>query len=49
MRVVVLSGRDGGALVSHLVEQDIELRVPGETAALIRETHLFILHCFCDF
>jgi D-sedoheptulose 7-phosphate isomerase len=48
MRVVVLSGRDGGALVSHLVEQDIELRVPGETAALIRETHLFILHCFCD-
>jgi D-sedoheptulose 7-phosphate isomerase len=48
MQVVVLSGRDGGVLVNHLSSEDIELRVPGETAALIRETHLFILHCFCD-
>lgn len=48
MGVVVLSGRDGGTLASHLRAHDIEIRVPGDAAALIRETHLFILHCFCD-
>ena len=48
MDVVVLSGRDGGLIVNHLGPEDIELRVPGETAAHIREIHLAILHCFCD-
>ena len=48
MDVVVLSGRDGGILANHLGPEDIELRVLGETAARIRETHLFIVHCFCD-
>lgn len=48
MAVVALSGRDGGTLASHLSPQDIEIRVPGDASALIRETHLFILHCFCD-
>jgi D-sedoheptulose 7-phosphate isomerase len=45
---IALSGRDGGVLANHLGPEDIELRVPGDTAARIRETHLFILHCFCD-
>ena len=45
---IALSGRDGGVLANHLGPEDIELRVTGETAARIRETHLFILHCFCD-
>lgn len=45
---IALSGRDGGVLANHLGPEDFELRVPGDTAAQIRETHLFILHCFCD-
>ncbi len=45
---IALSGRDGGVLTNHLGPEDIELRVPGDTAARIRESHLFILHCFCD-
>lgn len=45
---IALSGRDGGVLANHLGPEDIELRAPGDTAARIRETHLFILHCFCD-
>ena len=45
---IALSGRDGGVLANHLGPEDVELRVPGDTAARIRETHLFILHCFCD-
>ncbi len=45
---IALSGRDGGVLANHIGPEDIELRVPGDTAARIREIHLFILHCFCD-
>ena len=45
---IALTGRDGGMLANHLGPEDIELRAPGDTAARIRETHLFILHCFCD-
>lgn len=48
MDVIALNGRDGGLLVNHLGPEDHELRVPGEHPALIREMHLFILHCFCD-
>ena len=48
MDIVALSGRDGGVLANHLGPEDIELRVMGDTAARIRETHLFVLHCFCD-
>lgn len=48
MDVVVLNGRDGGVLANHLGPEDIELRVPGESSARIREIHLFILYCFCD-
>jgi D-sedoheptulose 7-phosphate isomerase len=45
---IALSGRDGGTLSNHLGPEDIELRTAGNTAARIRETHLFVLHCFCD-
>ena len=48
MDTIALSGRDGGVLANHLGPEDIELRVPGDSAACIRETHLFMLHCFCD-
>lgn len=48
MDTIALSGRDGGVLSNHLGPEDIELRAPGDTAARIREIHLFILHCFCD-
>lgn len=45
---IVLSGRDGGLLAGHLGPEDIEIRVKADSAARIREMHLFILHCFCD-
>ncbi len=48
MDVIALSGRDGGILANHLGPEDIELRVPGNSSVRIRETHLFLLHCFCD-
>ena len=48
MDVVFLGGAEGGMLANHLGPNDIELAVPGEGAARIREIHLFVLHCFCD-
>ncbi|MDP3267819.1 MAG: SIS domain-containing protein [Legionella sp.] len=48
MDTIALSGRDGGVLANHLGPEDIELRVISDSAARIRELHLFILHCFCD-
>lgn len=48
LHVLALTGRDGGGVTNQLNSQDIELRIPGESAAWIREMHLFILHCFCD-
>jgi len=48
MDTIALSGRDGGVLSNHLGPEDLELRIPCDNAARIRETHLFILHCFCD-
>jgi D-sedoheptulose 7-phosphate isomerase len=45
---IALSGRDGGILANHLGPEDIELRVPSDSASRIRELHLFILYCFCD-
>lgn len=46
--IIVLNGRDGGILASHLGPEDIEIRIQADNAARIREIHLFILHCFCD-
>lgn len=48
MDTIALNGRDGGVLANHLGPEDIELRVPIDNHARIREMHLFILHCFCD-
>ena len=48
MRVIGLSGRDGGKLASALHEGDIEIRVPAERTARIQEVHLVVIHCLCD-
>lgn len=48
MKVVALTGVTGGELANHLSNQDVILKVPADNVMLIRETHLFILHCFCD-
>src|SRR3990167_1374132 len=48
MDTVALSGRDGVILANHLGPEDIEIRIPIDNDARIREMHLFVLHCFCD-
>jgi len=48
MKVVALSGRQGGDLAGLLSGGDVEIRVPAESTARIQEVHLLIIHCLCD-
>ncbi len=48
MRVVALSGRDGGRMAELFVEGDVEIRVPATRTARIQEVHLLAIHCLCD-
>ena len=48
MRVIGLTGRDGGKLASALRNDDIEIRVPAQRTARIQEVHLVVIHCLCD-
>ncbi|MFT5500791.1 MAG: D-sedoheptulose 7-phosphate isomerase [Woeseiaceae bacterium] len=48
VRVVGLSGRDGGRMASLLEEEDVEIRVPADRTARIQEVHLVVIHCLCD-
>lgn len=48
LRVIALTGRDGGRLATTLRPGDIELRAPVESTARIQEVHLVVLHALCD-
>lgn len=48
MRVVALSGRDGGRMAGLLADDDVEIRVPAKRTARIQEVHLLAIHCICD-
>jgi len=48
MRVVALTGRDGGRMADIFVEGDVEIRVPATRTARIQEVHLLVIHCLCD-
>ena len=48
MRVVALSGRDGGRMADMFEEGDVEIRVPATRTARIQEVHLLVIHCLCD-
>ncbi len=48
MKVVALSGRDGGRMAAMFNEGDVEIRVPATRTARIQEVHLLVIHCLCD-
>ncbi len=48
MRVIALTGRDGGAAAPNLGDHDVEIRVPSDSTARIQEVHLLVIHCLCD-
>ncbi|MGZ3182752.1 MAG: phosphoheptose isomerase [Telluria sp.] len=48
MRVVALTGKDGGALGKLLTDADVHINVPHGRTARIQEVHLTTIHCICD-
>jgi D-sedoheptulose 7-phosphate isomerase len=48
MRVVALTGKDGGALAKLLTDADVHINVPHTRTARIQEVHLVTIHCICD-
>ncbi|MBW8077089.1 MAG: phosphoheptose isomerase [Gallionella sp.] len=48
MRVVALTGRDGGAMKAALHPTDVLICVDAQSTARIQEVHLVSLHCLCD-
>ncbi|MEM7304035.1 MAG: phosphoheptose isomerase [Pseudomonadota bacterium] len=48
VRIVALTGRDGGEVGALMHKDDIEIRVPGPSTARIQEVHLLVLHCLCQ-
>jgi len=48
LKVVALTGRDGGTIAQSLNPEDTELRAPADRTCRIQEVHLLIIHCLCD-
>ena len=48
IRCVALNGKDGGRLSQVLLDDDVDIVVPGTSTARIQEIHGIAIHCFCD-
>lgn len=48
MKVVALTGKNGGKMRELLGDSDIEICVPSDVTARIQEVHLLVIHCLCD-
>ena len=48
MRVVALTGKDGGKIAHILQDQDILLNVAHPRTARIQEIHILLIHAICD-
>ncbi len=48
MKVIAMTGRDGGRIAQILSAGDVELRVPADRTCRIQEVHLLLIHCLCD-
>ena len=48
MRIIALTGRDGGKIAAMLQDSDILLNVPYPRTARIQENHILLIHAICD-
>ncbi|MCP1713635.1 D-sedoheptulose 7-phosphate isomerase [Kerstersia gyiorum] len=48
MRVIALTGKDGGSMPDLLSTEDVHLRVPHDRTMRIQEVHILLLHALCD-
>ena len=47
LRIIALTGHDGGILAQALNAQDIEIRVPAQRTCRIQEVHILVIHSLC--
>ena len=48
MTVITLSGDEGGDIAALLTTDEIEMRIPSTSIALVHEVHITIIHALCD-
>ena len=48
LKVIALTGKDGGEIAQRLGSNDIELRAPSHRSARIQESHQFLANCLCE-
>jgi len=48
IKVIALTGRDGGQIAEIMNKDDFEIRVPSQSTARIQEVHIVVIHCLCD-
>ncbi len=48
MKIIALTGQNGGEVSARMQHSDIEIRVDSDSPIRIQETHLLILHCLGD-
>ena len=48
LRVIALTGNDGGKMAQELNAEDVELRVKCRVTPRVQETHIVIIHCLCE-
>lgn len=48
MRVIALTGKDGGSMPDLLSTEDVHLCVPSDRTMRIQEVHILLLHALCD-
>lgn len=48
IRVVALTGSDGGKVGACLAPEDIQICIPSDRLARTQETHRLVLNCLCD-
>ena len=48
MRIIALTGREGGKIAEILHNNDVLLNVPYPRTARIQEVHILIIHALCD-
>lgn len=48
IKVVALTGKEGGKIAGLLREGDVHICVPHDRTARIQEVHILTIHCLCD-
>lgn len=48
MKIILLTGNNGGKLAELMRPEDIKIQVPSTCTARIQETHILAIHCLCD-